>query len=431
LNLHRPLDEEVFDEEYWEEIYIECQADEIDEETVLDLIPEDGFIFAESETEVSKEGRRKVIDTTIHWVIDPYKGGLPRRSWKYRQCGENIVVLTNNIHKDLFGGFPNHHCRLINFKEFCKKPCPTMVAHIICNEELDMKFWDNYLGGRIFNLTDDIIDNTFVDLIRDSDKTVVSCRERDNMRSILALIEEEPEQVDNKKIEIKLTEEQQIKESAFNYLDNAMKSGKISRSVYHRLKGKYGQQIDLKILSMEDIMHSVLLEVQMAVMKNEFNSGEVKDLTSADSVKIFQAPEHWGVGHGMSRRDPRLFNDKKLKAELESLVGELAEGIANGTTKISENMIKLCKSNLKIWSKIVRISNFKQENKKFLLTLFTTIINSAVPLADAEDDSWQLFINKITEYLADDGDEEDDDNWQSSFKFSESTVNLKFKLKGT
>jgi hypothetical protein len=431
LNLHNALDEEVFDEEYWEEIYIECQAEEIDEETILELMPEEGFKFLESETTVEFKGKRKMVEAPIVWVIDPYRCGLPRRSWKYRQCGENIVILTNNIHKDLFGGFPNHHCRIINFGNFCKKECPSMVAHVICNKELNMEFWDNYLGGKVFTLTDDIIDNTFVNLIRGSDKKITSCEARDDMRSILALVEEEPEVVETEKKTILLTEEQKIKECAFNYLEDAMKANKISRSVYHRLKSKYSQQVELKVLSMEDIMHSVLLEVQMAMMKNEFTSGEVKDLTSSDYVKIFQAPEHWGVGHGISRRDPRLYNDKKLKAEIESLVGDLAEGIANGSVKISHEMVKLCKSNLKIWGKLVRITNFKQENKKFLLTLFTTIINSAVPLSDSDDSLWQLFINKVTEYMADDGDEEDDDNWQSSFKFSESTVNLKFKLKGT
>jgi hypothetical protein len=432
LNLHNVLDEEVFDEEYWEEIYIECQADDLDEETILDLIPEGGFVFRDSETTVDFEGKRKVVNAVINWVIDPYKCGLPRRSWKYRQCGENIVVLTNNTHKDLFGGFPNHHCRIVNFSNFCNRECPTMVAHIICCKELDMGFWDSYLGGKIFTLTDDIIDNTFINLIRGHDKKIISCESKDDMKSILALVEGDPESAKKEeKALVKMTEEQEIKECAFNYLEDALKTNKISRSTYHKLKGKYGQQVDLKILSMEDIMHSVLLEVQMAVMKNEFTTGEIKDITSSDHVKIFQAPEYWGVGHGVSRKDPRLFNDKKLKAEIESLVGDLAEGIANGTTKISPNMVKLCKSNLKIWSKIVRITNFKQENKKFLLTMFTTIVNSAVPLSDSEDDLWQLFINKVTEYMSDDGDEDEDDNWQSSFKFSESTVNLKFKLKGT
>jgi hypothetical protein len=432
LNLKNVVNEEVFDEEYWEEIYIECQSEELDLETIIDLIPEEGLIFEEDVTTMTKQKGKNVIDAEICWVIDPYKVGAMNRHWKFRQCGENVVVLTNNIYMEMFDGMPNYHCRIIDFGTRCGVNSPMMVAHVFCHPLLELEFWDKYLGGRVFTLTQDVIDNTFINLIRDDDGEINSFNKRDDLKSISALMEQaqEVEEVKSSSdLPVKQSESPRFK--AFEYLDLALSNNKISRSTYHKLKSKYRQQDSMGVLSNEEIFKNVMLEVQMAVMKNQFGAGMIEDLTSADSLKIFQAPEYWGLGHGVSTRHNKLYTDKKLKAELESLVGDLTEGLANGSVKISENMINLCKSNLKIWSKIVKSSNFKQENKKFLLTLFTTIVNSAVKAVDAPDELWQNFINKVTQYMADDGDDEDDDNWQSSFTFNEDVVNLKFKLKGT
>jgi Rad3-related DNA helicase len=122
-----------------------------------------------------------------------------------------------------------------------------------------------------------------------------------------------------------------------------------------------------------------------------------------------------------------------IRAELDCLCPGLSMKIASGTLYITQKREKLMKSSFKIWRTYVMATDYKKENKKYLVKLLTSIFNSArkvkLELEDNDDAIWDT-LQRESQILISQDCEEDEESDEDMLPFSY-TMSDKARLKYT
>jgi hypothetical protein len=423
LPLDHVYNPDTFDTEEWDEITATLEMGDAEWEDIVDDFENISNKFIKPKTK-KLNTKTPTISTMITWVIDPFVCGDFKALDYYRQSGENLVIVTTELMKD-FKKFPNSHVRSVNFTKRLRVSCPDLILYISCSKYLTLEFWDKLVGGTILDLPEnypDILDSSLIILDEGKlgyvsglgkkfcDDTIDSFVKRmdgadvdstdlpPNEEVIGEGKEKEKDSDDNKLDKIKMAIEE-------NYAN-----GTISKRLRWRMLEKYTAPDLTRIANLEDLFKNCMNEIRLNNINTSLDKGSLEGLSKDSYVKVFMAPDHFGVSHNTNRSDPRNIKDKKVAAELNSIHSGLATLIGSGTLTISDKFKRLITSNMKMWINITKGTDYKRENKRFLIILFTTIFNSAKSVSTSEDDDlWQDTINLITPYIADDGPDSDDD----------------------
>jgi hypothetical protein len=442
FSLKYVLNDDVFDNENWEEIISTIEMGGAEKEDIEEYWDEIKPKFKKLRTKVLAGG--KTIQTVITWVIDPYLQNMVGCESFYRQCGENIVVVTTD-YLEGFEFMPNSHIRKVNLGNILfNKTCKDMIMYISCSKHLNMRFWNKFIGGVVIDNIDASVINSlhmddyfvgrdkighFTDRKVSHDDFFTTAEQK---MEKLRMLEEEGKA---KEQEAKITEtNEEFNDKVKNLVEDAFKSGYISKRVKWQLIERYTNKSVLDTLQKDDLFLSFMNEINLRELHKNLVEGNVKNLTSEKYNKIFQSPEHFGMAHTRTNDFSKGIKDKKVNAELNSIHSKLSNLIAADNLMISPLMHKNITAHYKMWVSVTKGCKYKKENKKFMILLFLTILNSAKVLDGVDkgsDDVWQDVSNLYTIYIADDGPEDDD--MEDFFTIDENLVSasrLKYKASG-
>jgi hypothetical protein len=247
-------------------------------------------------------------------------------------------------------------------------------------------------------------------------------------------IEQEEKEERERSIMVKLAalEEEKNRRELFTQLNEKLlflkKENKITESFYLKIRDRLTGQVFSGVeICMESFLKDVFIEMNLGRVMEDFKKGKM-NLTPGEQQKIFNSPEHFGVCHGISDPGANPMRDQYLNAELNSIIPGLAKMLASGTLSISPKMTRVLKTQMKFWKNMANTSNFKSDNKKFLIILVTSIFNSSTPIGETDehtvnDESWQNLINNVGELIAADP-ETDDDESDPSQTIGNSALNI-------
>jgi hypothetical protein len=227
-------------------------------------------------------------------------------------------------------------------------------------------------------------------------------------------------------------EELEYEERVTEIIKRSREKGIISKNLERRLLEKYMNKELRNYNSLEDLFLNCMNEVALGTIKSGLMKGSENFLKKEDYVKVFLAPTHFGGAQGFNQSGSKNIKDRKVNAEIDSINGRLSSLISSGNLSVSKKFLNILRSNYKLWVNVVRGTNYKRENKKFLIILFLTIINSSQVFEESNHDYiWQDMINLYTPYIADDGPE--DEEGSDFFDFDTSVIagsRLIYKVSG-
>lgn len=319
-----------------------------------------------------------------------------------------------------------------------------MLAHYTFVDDFNSEFIRKYIGGEEFNLQRTVIDELALSKLRDLDGTIGHSSEM-GFKNIIerSLVNTKYEEVNGITVPIDYdpTEEANVDSSKtsdeeinhvkiLNELKKLEKVG-LSKNSVKKLNEKYMERCLKNRLPFEIIMSSLIREGELNLI-NEMIINNTLDLNADQQRSAFLSPDCFGLAYGMNKiEDPKSIKNNKMRAELESFHKELSSGIGSCTVELSDRFRKTVNSHVKLWKNTVKNTKHKRENKMFLLTVFLSLVNSSRPSQDTRKDYiWQDIINKGTEYIAEEIEEsEDDDFLNLMFDFVNST-RLKYLPEG-
>lgn len=427
-----PLKSSVFEDENYEELYSELTMEDKDEETILEYWEMLKNPYKQKVTKTMNVKGQKLIRGNVNWVISPYKSCTYKEVDCLRQVGENIVYLTNTFIKDFCDCFPNSGVRVVSYDDG-----KIMLAHYTFVEDFNSEFIRKYIGGEDFNLQQTVINEMALSQLRDLDGTINHSSAM-GFKNIIerSLINTRYEEVNgvtvpidyDLKTEAEENSEKRIsKEEAkhINILEELKRLEKagLSKNSLKRLNEKYMEKCVKNKIPLEIIMSSLIREGELNMI-NEMIINNTLDLNADQQRSAFLSPDCFGLAYGMNKvEDPKSIKNSKIRAELESFHKELSSGIGSCTVELSDRFRKTVNSHVRLWKNTVKNTKHKRENKMFLLTVFLSLVNSSRPSQDTKKDYiWQDIINKGTEYIAEEIEEtEDDDFLHLMFDFVHST----------
>jgi hypothetical protein len=450
------LNDSVFDTEEWDEIICTIEMGGAEKEDIEEYWEAIEKKFKRPRTRRINEN--KVIQTTINWVIDPYVQNISGCENYYRQCGENLAIVTTDYISG-FNNMPNNHVRYVNFGNLLKnRNCPDMLVYISCDKTMDKQFWDKLIGGTVIDqLTWEIVDklgldNYFIgrdkvgyftdrkvqheDFFKTAEQKLkdMEDKERAERASNLLMKGNNESMTEQNSLEPINENDDDFFDRINNLILETEAAGAITSRMKWRLIEKYSDKKLVKIMDKEEIFKNLVNETNLRKMHKSLVEGGLKGITSEKYSNIFQSPQHFGMAYAKSSDYSRGIKDKKVNAELNSIHSNLSNLISSDNLMISEHMHKIISAHYKMWLSVIRGCKYKKENKKFMVFLFLTIINTAkvVPGVDKSmDDVWQDISNLYTIYIADDGPDDDDD--EEFFPIDENLISasrLKYKASG-
>jgi hypothetical protein len=420
IKLKRPLTEDFLDSEEWDEINQELGFDPPDEETIQELWDSTENQFEPTKTKYLHK-KSKIISAEVNWVILPNIEGFYKPENFIRQVGENVVLLSNCYVKK-FCYLPNSHVRVLNFNRGLEREdnkSNSYIAHVVSSEILRNDFWERYLGGKILNLTEDLLSSVSWDIIRDDDGEIKKAK---NIGAKIELedFRDAPDKVLDEIVTIpnastSLTEEEIRIRDLESMIEKAYHDKIISKITMNHLKKKYLRSDLDKIFDIEKLFSNCVTELELNRVWSfmEKGEGERLNISKDDIIKIYTSPEYFDITHSYGKGINKTIKDKRLKAELECFHTGLSNKIGSDKLFINEEAKSSLKANLKLWSNTIKLTKYKVESKRFCLLKALTIINTAKPTGvnGASDDIiWDSMIKRITKYIADDGPEEDEND---------------------
>nr|CAH2618719.1 RNA-dependent RNA polymerase [Aulacomnium heterostichum bunyavirus 4]CAI5383890.1 RNA-dependent RNA polymerase [Aulacomnium heterostichum bunyavirus 4] len=415
INLKYVYNEEVFDNEDWEEVIATIEMGDAEQEDIdeyYDNIP-NKFIKPRTKKLPLK---KPTVQSTITWVIDPFIANNYTAIDKYRQCGENIAVVTTEFMPKFTKFFPNSQCRRVNFTNRLKRKCPDMLIYISSHKLLDDSFWDEMVGGIKIDYSSDIGSKVYIHQYLISENLIGGINMLGKTFEDIFGDKKEEDEEEDKTLEIDdkndLIEEDYVTKVK-NLINKAFDDGVISRGLRWRLIDKYTKGEVMKYNSLEELFLNCMNEVALGTIKSNLAKGSENFLKKEDYVNIFLAPKHFGMAQSYSRSDPKNIKDKKIIAEINSINERLSTLVASGTLGISRRFYKILQSHYKLWVSVTKGTNYKRENKKFLLILFMSLLNTSKVFEEStHDEIWQDMVNLFTPYIAEEGpDSETDDDF--------------------
>lgn len=429
LKFKRPLSPECLESPEMEDLAYELTMNEIDEDEVNMMKEDIGDMYKPKITKKMKVRGNFIIRGTIHWVIDPNRSHLSSNINFYRQVGENVIIVSDN-YLNLNKYFPNSGCRLVNLNKRLKMNCkPFFFNYILSKELFNNDFLNNFLGGVEYDYYS--LDYSLIkhDLIRDINGEIIESKNQgfqlnekllsskkvvSNDDGVLILVSEDADSAiveesgkDNEKNpEIN---EKEAKLIIINKeIDKISNSRMIDEDSIKHLRQKYLIKAVEDGLTQNMIINSLVRESDLISINNEALSN-ASGISSKNQLKMFLSPEYFSLNHGVSRTEIKPIKDKKLRSEINSLYPNLADKIGSNTLKISHKYKKFIMANFKMWNRMVNFGSYKKENKKFLLSIFISICNTAVVGEEEDDDhKWQDIMNQMTVYISDDGPESEE-----------------------
>jgi hypothetical protein len=192
-------------------------------------------------------------------------------------------------------------------------------------------------------------------------------------------------------------------------INGALQEGVINAELADSLFKKYCPE-EVKEVNLESLLQSCITEVGLLSAKADMLNN-LMDLTKEDYVKIFQSPEYFGLSYKPSKRDSKSIRSGKVRAELSSMHSDIPALLGSGTLTISHSFKKQMLSYCKMWDNMAKYTNYKRDNKKFIISLIKCIFNSSASTEVSEDDiMWQDLSNKVSLYVTEDPDTEDEED---------------------
>jgi hypothetical protein len=422
IKFERPLRDEVFGSEDWEELSCELAVEDLDEEMIKELWEGIESPYVNRSIKKYRVRGRLTYRVQVCVIVDVMRSSGPPNFSLYRQAGENLIVLSTSYNKRLLNLSHNANIKIAHNKNTPPIFLYTMMADEINNK----KFIDMIVPGDYFDFPDDLPNLLKVNDIRDSDgviKRTVDCGYKfDEEFSFNREIEIGDDGVAKivMKNEVPITETPVESESQYELIMREIERLELkglTNSSIKTLKDKYFKKAVKSGLPLELILQSVLKEGELMLLQQDIKSGNL-ELTPVESLKTFLAPESFGAIVGGSKLDNKSIRNQNIRAEIDSLSEGLSDKIGSCTLNVSNNFLTTIKSSYKLWRLALRSSTTKKENKNHFLNLFLTLINNANK-SDIEDDDaiWQKIINKGTNYLAqDDEAQEDDEEFEALFR---------------
>lgn len=418
IQLIRPLDEDFLDSDEWDEIGQELGFQPPDEDTILELWESTKDQFVETKTRYIHR-KSKIINAEINWVICPNIEGFYKPENYVRQVGENVVMLTNCFVRKICE-FPNSHIRILNFSKGMKNiedRKQNIIAHVVSSPLLKIGFWEKYLGGKVVNIDDVILNKVSWSLIRDDDGEIKVTKKIGKQ----IVLEDFIDEGDSKNVEISapneptssLTLDEVKNKELESLIEKAFHDKIINKTVMNHLKQKYLKSNLDKVFDVEMLYRNCITELELNNVWKflEKGEGQMMNIGKEDIIRMYTSPEFFDMAHSVGKGLNKTIKDKRLKAELECFHTGLSDKVGSDKLFINQEMRDLVKSNLKLWSNTIKLTKYKKESKSFCLLRALTIINSAKPTGSngsSDNDVWNSMVAKITKYVADDGPEEDE-----------------------
>jgi hypothetical protein len=436
IKFKRPIKDEIFDDEDWEELEGEISVSEFDEdyaeEKLKSLEDRFGGIYKPSTDKVEYRKSGKLITADITWVVMPFSSSNRGQANLLRQVGENLIVLTNSYYGSFVKNYPNSGVRLVDFsRRTRRRQRPLFVHYSLSDLIYSTSLVDQVIGGvEIKNLR--AFDQLHYDIVRGLDGEIcptykvgfkitgmflgggLSFKTDDDKVSIVDLSKGTNEQQAASEID-----KDRNKILEYNKVIDSFK-GRLSDESLTLLKNKYLGRVVKSGASMEVIVKSIMGEAELNILSESIANNTI-DISPSDQIKTFLSPVYFGTAYGTSTSSSDPIKDKKVRTELKAFHHEMPKAIGSGVIKLSRRFSSIIEANVKMWNIFVKQGDFKTENKKFLLTSFIAMCSSARPGDDeSKDYMWQEVVNKITLYMSSTSPDLNDD-----FGFLESLFSVR------
>jgi hypothetical protein len=438
IKFERPLRGEVLDSEEWEELSCELAVEDLDEETIAEIWESIDNPYVSKSIKRYRVRGKQIFRVQIKVIIDVMGSSRPPNYSRYRQTGENLIILSTSYSENFIQLGNN-----VNIKVAHNKETPPIFIYTMFSDEINNKqFIDRVVPGDYFTLPGSLRALLHDNTIRDSDgviKKTVECgfkfdEEFSFNREIVIdedgtarIADKGYKQIDNEPSRESVEKSQY--EIIMNEIECLKEKGLMEGSI-KKLKDKYFKKAVKSGLPLDLILQSVLKEGELMLLHQDIKAGAL-ELAPAESLKTFLAPESFGAIVSGSRLDNKSIRDQGVRAEIDSFVEGLSDKIGSCTLNVSNKFLTIIKSNYKLWRLALRASNIKKENKNHFLSLFLTLITNANKSNSEDDDFiWQTIINKGATYLAqDDESESEDEDFEALFRAIPAS-RLKYRAKG-
>jgi hypothetical protein len=214
------------------------------------------------------------------------------------------------------------------------------------------------------------------------------------------------------------------------YINEALSKGIINSNLAESLLKKYAPEEKVEV-NLESLLQSCMTEIGLMSAKADILNN-LMDLNKDDYVKIFQSPEYFGLSYRPSKRDSNSIKSGKVRAELSSIHSDIPALLGSGTLTISKTFKRQILSYCKMWDNMAKYTNYKRDNKRFLISVIKCIFNSSAEVDSSEDDNmWQDLSNRVSLYVTE--DPETDDETDNEFDFITEYISgarLKYKPVG-
>jgi hypothetical protein len=443
----RPMLLEALESEDFDELTAELGFHPIDEDTVLEYWENINPKYQKKKTKSRREGGNMIVYAEISWIVAPYEWNKGDVIDHIRQCGENLVLLTDTYMPALLE-LPYSGVRALQVGEM---EMPILAFFYFQKELYNQEFINQLLGRHQFNYTLEQKKKLHTNKIRDVDGVLKGTLNlgkkigaeimsgehkfiKDEAKGVISL-ERSEERKENTPTDITKKDSTDPKDDKLKTINTLIKKMKeelnLDQSTVDRIRDKY-MELNRGNFSLENIYKSAMAEFDLLSIRNSIQSGDLS-LTKSQRSNMMANPKVFsGVSSGGTGMNNPV-KDRKLRSEIDSLMDNASTLIASGALTISSNMQKLIKSNFKLWYSYMKLSSYKKEQKTFLLQIVIAKTRSALPSVDDEHDyHWQDFINKVTNYLTQDSPAEDDELSElfSSLFLGESNARIKYKAKG-
>lgn len=437
----RPIKQSVLESDLWEDFISEFDFEEIDIDTIDELIGEMGNIYVQKSTVIKGFGSDKSIFGNISIVIDTLSECQNSNIKKLRQIGQNIIWIRTVESSEIIDSLYNCKLRVVQFTRGEILFIYTSFQNELNNDELL-----NYMFGEVNHYMNDEESRHYnVSIIRDRDGVAKSSLDlgfffEDKIMSGDAIFvndgeiittEDKAEPNIDDPVSTPKTESEDVRVKVVDKIMKLEKEG-LSKETCNKLLNKYLGLINDYSLSLKIAMSSLLEESELMKMSKSL-AEQTSLLTPVEYKKTFMAPTHFGAAYGLGNYGDKNIKDKNIKAEIEAFHEELSSRVGSGAIFISKKFRQLAIANLKFWNSSVKSTNYKKENKAFAVLVYTSLLNCCKVVEDDRDDLiWQDCINRMTLYISDEKEDSDDDeDLMSLIEDIKSHSRLIYRPKGT
>lgn len=435
---NRPFDLENIDEDDFSEVSLELESAEPDMEVIEQYINEEYYIEKYDRRCYVNKGRVKYkaiyMDVKIVNMVGFYSNG--ESSNYISQAGETVLIIADfyiyeliNVGCDRVGIFkPNTG----NYMNKSMIDPDSLIYYFIDSETVNVDLIEKTFDCKYVPREDiaNIIVNTSYGVYYNQKGKLINNKDfNENYQLSYNMINSQISEDEEDDEDYEMNEEEENVhdiqtsekiEKAKTLIEKLSDEGLDEKFIYKY--SKHLEDIKIEVINnKENTVVSLEEKIQFLIQNLESNiEAQKKIKDSIDSIlkgeksrnfieRVYEIPGVFATNIPQnSDIKNRSLGDTKVRAEIESLSVGLCDKILSARCFISKKMFNNCKRQSHMYKSFIKSNPKKYSNKKFLVDIFTLIINDAHVVTDSDSDMmWNDIMMNLSEHIIE--EEEDMD----------------------